>query len=260
MLAQKSDSLSIFKLSLTLLHARLSHWQRNVKFSRSLLKRSTSFFDIPSPISVSLIQLQHTQPAPFLLYTAHLAAVEFALTLNPPDVSHALVSCKELRSAAEAREAVPVVLLAHVLQLRVLVDTGMWDCVGDTLSQVERYLGLSYGDASTAASGSATASSPMGDSPQLRKSIDGNKVLQKETDFVAFEDAFEAAMAVHALIMGVVYYTHVGAAHGASARLSHLHALLDGDVLSMFPEGIVEVFSFVATSKYEWVLMTYTSG
>ena len=48
-------------------------------------------------------------------------------------------------------------------------------------------------------------------------------------------------MAVHLLMISVVYYTHVGEAAEVSPRLSHLHALLDSEVLEKFPEGHLEV-------------------
>ena len=56
-----------------------------------------------------------------------------------------------------------------------------------------------------------------------------------------FENPCEAAMAVHLLMLSVVYYTHTGEAAEVSPRLSHLHALLDSEVLDKFPDGIIEV-------------------
>ena len=76
------------------------------------------------------------------------------------------------------------------------------------------------------------------------------------TTFIMFEDPCEAAMAVHLLMLAVVYYTHVGEAAEVSPRLSHLHALLDSEVLEKFPEGYVEVnvLSRLVCSALLWLI------
>ena len=102
----------------------------------------------------------------------------------------------------------------------------MWDAVEDALSFAESILGLSFNDSSP---------SPKG------KEIANN-------DFIHFDDAFEAAMAIHTLQLGVVYYTHVGKARAATPRLHHLHALLDSDSLNHFATGTLEVIFFVTSS------------
>lgn len=124
--------------------------------------------------------------------------------------------------AAESLKDPPVVILTHVLRLRMLVDAAMWDNVQDSLSLAESALGLVYQDAPPSANSK------------------GMKEKEKE-DFILFENAFEASMAVHTLILGVVYHTHVGQASKASPRLSHLHGLLDSDVLKLFSNGTLKV-------------------
>ena len=114
-----------------------------------------------------------------------------------------------------------MVLLTHVLRLRILVDAAMWDNVEDSLSLAESALGLIYEDAPP---------------PSSSKEERGG---EKE-NCIVFENAFEASMAVHTLILGVVYYTHVGQASKASPRLSHLHGLLDSDILKLFPNGTLK--------------------
>lgn len=52
-------------------------------------------------------------------------------------------------------------------------------------------------------------------------------------------------MAVHTLMMAVVYFTHIGSHAETSPRLSHLHALLDSGALEKFAEGIVEVCGYM---------------
>lgn len=85
---------------------------------------------------------------------------------------------------------------------------------------------------------------------------------ETQDDFIFFEDPFEAAMAVHTLIMSVIYYTYVGVASEAAPRLSHLHALLDSSVLDKFPDGIVQVrisFSCNAAAS-EMAILQYSVG
>jgi hypothetical protein len=62
-----------------------------------------------------------------------------------------------------------------------------------------------------------------------------------ETAFLDFENPFECAMALHTLIISIIYYTHTGASADASPRLSHLHALLDAGALTRMPDGVVPV-------------------
>ena len=59
-------------------------------------------------------------------------------------------------------------------------------------------------------------------------------------------------MAVHVLMMSVVFFTHVGNAEEASPRLSHLHALMDSGVLEKFPDGIVEVRAYTILGTVFW--------
>ena len=98
----------------------------------------------------------------------------------------------------------------------------MWAEVPDALNAAEQALGLSYQPSTT---------------PKPRKP-------GEQEEFISFEDSFEAAMAVHVLMMSVVFFTHVGNAEEASPRLSHLHALMDSGVLEKFPDGIVEVRAY----------------
>lgn len=66
-----------------------------------------------------------------------------------------------------------------------------------------------------------------------------------DATFLDFDDPFECTMALHTLIIGIVYYTHMGASAESSPRLSHLHALLDAGALTKMPEGVVPVCAFI---------------
>ena len=113
----------------------------------------------------------------------------------------------------------------------------------ESIWRAEAALGLSYEPASTPkprkpleqSQGNGVAEAGSGKQPAKMK---GPAVA--EQTFIMFENPFEAAMAVHLLILAVVYYTHAGEAAEVSPRLSHLHALLDSDVLDKFPDGHVE--------------------
>ncbi|THH06827.1 hypothetical protein EW145_g3811 [Phellinidium pouzarii] len=216
LLVQQNPARAVYKQMLTLLHSRLAHWQQNEKYSRILLKRLVSIF--PSPNSTTK-QFEVTRTPSWLVYTTHLTAISHALSTVPPDHKLAFSTIQDLFSASEQLEDPPVKLLTHVLRLRTLVDAGMWESVSDSLTLAESVLGVSY---------------------DISSSSTSDKGKKKE-EFMCFEDPFEAAMAIHTLIMGVVYYTHLGQAKASSLRLSHLHALLDSDVLEMFPNGTIDI-------------------
>lgn len=128
-------------------------------------------------------------------------------------------------------------MLAHVLRLRILVAANMWGDVANALHRVETVLGLSYDAVTT-----PKPRPPNGQAQGQESSIvNPSDTKRSEENFIFFEDSFEAAMAVHTLMMSVVYYTHIGSGVEAGPRLSHLHALLDSGALDKFPEGIVEV-------------------
>lgn len=125
-----------------------------------------------------------------------------------------------------------ITLLAHVLRLRILVAANMWGEVAGALQRVEAALGLSYQPATT----------PKPRHPgDPSSSSTGQLQPQSTEEFIFFDNPLEAAMAVHTLMMSVVYFTHIGSAAEAGPRLSHLHALLDSGALDKFPEGAVEV-------------------
>lgn len=112
----------------------------------------------------------------------------------------------------------------------------MWSEVVVTIQLAEAGLGLSYEPATTPKPAAAPGKENVGVSPEK-----GKDRSKDHDEFISYEDPFEAAMAVHTLMMSVVYFTHVGAAANASPRLSHLHALLDSGALETFPDGTVEV-------------------
>ena len=114
----------------------------------------------------------------------------------------------------------------------------MWNEVGPALRVVEDTLGLSYETAGSTPKPPSTAHTlPPSASVSTEPGVQA---------FTSFEDEFESSMAVHALIMGVVFHTHAGKASDATLRLTHLHTLLDSGATKRIPHGIVQV-SFVST-------------
>ncbi|KLO07025.1 hypothetical protein SCHPADRAFT_837227 [Schizopora paradoxa] len=210
LMAQRLSTLSVYKQSLLLLQARLAHWQQNVKFSRSLVKRLSSSFTFPNPDQVFDVP----STPPWLIYSTYLTSISHCISQVPPDYNLALSTLDDILNAADRLGDLSIKLLTHILKLRICFDAVLWDDVGPSLTYAEGALGLSYDE------------------------IDSGT---KEKTFVSFEDPFEASMAVHFLIMAVVYFTHVGDATSASKRLMHLHALLDSDVLKLFPTGTIQI-------------------
>lgn len=241
LLSRTNPSLAIYKQTLALLHAKFAYHQQNYKFSRTLLKRITG---ARSGVSGSFS---------WITYTAYLTSISYALQQKPPDIPTALSAVEDLASISQRRGDLRMSLLCHVLRLRMLVDAGMWQNVGEALLQAESALGLSYDQSPRRADGSPAKGSPAKGSPAKGSSSTGSpeksRVI-KEQIFIMFDDPLEVSMVLHVLIMGIVYYTHGGNAAAASPRLSHLHALLDSDALSKFPEGVVDasILSHVAAN------------
>ena len=148
---------------------------------------------------------------------------------------------------AQRHDHPQIILLSHVLRLRILVAANMWSEVAAAVQLAESAMGLSYSPATTPKprqpgkeNVSVNIDSPNR-TPQGKQREDRSDAPDTQDEFVSFEDSFEAAMAVHTLIMSVIYYTYVGMASESAPRLSHLHALLDSGALDKFPDGIIQV-------------------
>lgn len=148
-----------------------------------------------------------------------------------------------------------VVLLTRVLRLRQLVSSGVWDQVNEALTEAEEALGMEFSSEIDASSQQPAGISPRKGlritdmntvhmnppSPIKNTTQKTAEVAQSsphvsaagpsESSFKMYDAYFEKSMALHTLIIGVVFYTYVGRVTDASQRLSHLHALLDAGVL-----------------------------
>ncbi|KAJ8495087.1 hypothetical protein ONZ51_g1909 [Trametes cubensis] len=249
-IAQKHPSLRAYKHQLALLQAQLSQWQHKTKFARNQIRNLISSLMPTDPPHVlysaqlALISLL-TAPATAPKTTAHGVSPTDKPQNHPrppapqptaQDVHAALAVVQELEDRAVAQKHNQVAILARVLRTRILVAASMWSDVHDALQRAEAALGLSYEAASTPKPRKPSASQGKGQSQTQQQ-----QQSAPEQTFIMFEDAFEAAMAVHLLMLSIVYHTHGGEAAEVSPRLSHLHALLDSEVLDKFPNGHVEI-------------------
>ncbi|KAI0706088.1 hypothetical protein BC835DRAFT_1312173 [Cytidiella melzeri] len=230
-IAQKHPSLRSLRVHLSLLQVQLSQWQDKTKFARTQIR--------------NLISSLRPMDSPSVVYSAHLAAISLyaapksvsassssstahssPFTNGLQDVQAALSAVQDMEAFSLEHGHTRITLLAQVLRLRIAVAASMWQDVASAIAKVESALGLSYDPPTT---------------PKPRQTEAATPATAKEASFVFFESPFEAAMAVHALIMTVNYFTHMGSAAETAPRLSHLHALLDSCVLEKFADGTVEV-------------------
>jgi len=106
-------------------------------------------------------------------------------------------------------------VLALVLELRDLVHNGFWNDVGILLQKVESALTLKF------------ASEPVDPETVMSPRVMSN---------------LEKVLAIHVLIIGVIFHTYIGDNAHANTRMKSLHDMLDGGALDAFgPSGIVEV-------------------
>lgn len=139
------------------------------------------------------------------------------LSLN---ASHtALIFVDKLRDSSLHYQHSHVTLLSHVLRLRILVVGEFWPDAGLASHTAEDALGLRYETVSDLAS-TAPTTSPT---------------------YIDFEDQFECVMALHTLVLSIIYYARTGISSESSVRLSHLHALLDAKTLGCFGDGSIKV-------------------
>lgn len=140
----------------------------------------------------------------------HLSFNEFQAAITLVD---------KLRDSSFKHQHSHVTLLSHVLRLRILVVGAFWPDAGLASRTAEDALGLHYKTVSPLAS-STPATSPT---------------------YIAFEDRFECVMALHTLVFSIIYYAKTGISSESSARLSHLHALLDAKGLGSLGDGSIKV-------------------
>ncbi|KDQ51183.1 hypothetical protein JAAARDRAFT_41451 [Jaapia argillacea MUCL 33604] len=248
LITQKHPSLRPYRLHLSLLQSRFVQWQHNTKFARNLLSRLSSSF-LP------------TDP-PHILYSSYLATINnlctptktpsqsqshspsslLSVQYSNQDLHTALSTISDLQDLSNVKKHEDVTLLSHVLRLRVLVLAGMWESVPDALKVCEEALRLSY----QPSLGTPKPSNPNPQPSQSSQhpSSSAPPIPTPPTppqQFPVFKGVFEGAMAIHTLVMAVVFFTHIGNSPEASPRLTHLHILLDSGILNKCVNGIVDI-------------------
>ena len=198
------SSLQKYKHQITLAHAEFSLWRQKPKFSLTLLRRLTT--------SVSSLDSPQTSYLAFLkIISQHLSLHEFHAALPFVD---------RLRDSSFQHQHSHVTLLSHVLRLRILVVGEFWPDAGLASRTAEDALGLRYQTVSALASATPTTF----------------------PTYLDFEDRFECVMALHTLVLSIIYYAKTGISSESSVRLSHLHALLDAKALGCPGDGSIKVY------------------
>jgi hypothetical protein len=254
-------SLRPYKVHLTLLSARLAQNQLNHKFSQTTLRRLLASGLSPND-------------PPHLLYTSHLAYIKSlseahhgagdggAGTPNTRNM-RTLAAIQDLQSAANARGHGDVVKLAALLRLQNLIQMGFpMEMVQEGLSAMEGLLDFpvdqsvqspapppppqnaSYQMQARSASTQSQSQTPNRPSPHQMLLDTAALFAQLKT-----RTQNDKVFLVYTLILGVIFYTHVGDAAATEARTKVLHEMLDGQALGAFgPFGILQI-SFPASSS-----------
>ncbi|KAJ3488633.1 hypothetical protein NLJ89_g11594 [Agrocybe chaxingu] len=127
-IANKHPSLRIYKTQLTHLSSKLALYQNNPRFAQNTLKKHLANTILPSD-------------PPHVQYSAHLAYISCLSTIpNTDDDRHqhssssgrlsVLTAIREFHRVATDNGHAQVALLATVLELRELVQAGLWSKVG----------------------------------------------------------------------------------------------------------------------------------
>jgi hypothetical protein len=132
-----------------------------------------------------------------------------------------------LRDIALRNKHTEIASLTMVLELRELLQGGMWTRLSEVLKKTEDHINIS----SVLECDSKSPSSPsMAGSPAAVKSIGlGSTDIQ-------------TVLVVYTLVIGVLFFTYAGDGLNAQSRMKKLHEILDGGALDAFGEfGIVKV-------------------
>ncbi|KAG7451717.1 uncharacterized protein BT62DRAFT_1030831 [Guyanagaster necrorhizus] len=223
-------TLRLYRPHVTCLTARLLYWQHKSKFALTLLRRLRISF-LPSD-------------PPHATYAAHLTLISLLATSNASstissskDMKAPLSVVHALADLADKNRHFGVKSFALVLTLRTLVSLRLWESVDDSLRLVEEALGIECPSGQVCGEGARpVAAGNQGLWPVYRSNHPPpTQPLPK------FADKLAAVMAIHTLIIGVVFHTFVGNFARASARLTFLHMLMDSGALIAPSSGVVEI-------------------
>jgi hypothetical protein len=133
----------------------------------------------------------------------------------------------DLQEVALRNKHSDVVSLTMVLELRELLQGGMWTRLLDALTKTETHLNIS----STLKCDPKRSSGPS----------KAAKVKSMAPCFLGSTN-FQTVLMVYTLFIGVLFFTYAGDSANAQSRMKELHEMLDGGAIDAFGEsGIVKV-------------------
>ncbi|KAK0450523.1 uncharacterized protein EV420DRAFT_738131 [Desarmillaria tabescens] len=239
-IAQKHPTLRLYRPHVTCLTARLLHWQRKSKFALTLLRRLLNSF-LPSD-------------PPHAIYAAHLTLISHLTTSNssssissPKETKAPLSAIQALADLADNNRHSSVKLYALVLKLRTLVSSNLWESVDDALRSAEEALGIDCLSVQGSAVAEKQVLNSISNTPRSQEGTIAGSPKQPSTptpSMPKFADKLAEIMAIHTLIIGVVFHTFVGNFARASTRLTLLHMLMDSGVLITSGSGVVVEITF----------------
>ena len=132
-----------------------------------------------------------------------------------------------LQEVALRNNHLDIVSLTMVLELRELLQGGIWTRLFEVLRKTEDDLNIS-----STLECENSSSPPTAGSPATVKNIATCLELTN----------FQTVLMVYTLVIGILFFTYVGDSANAQSRMKKLHEMLDGGALSAFGEsGIVKV-------------------
>jgi hypothetical protein len=186
--------------------------------------------------------------------------------LATSDVDAALAAVEQLHLQAQDRRHDNVVTLTHVLRACVLVTAGRWDELRSALVLAEQALSLDFAPpilikptpspivsreslrsqflvqppfTSTQDQSVKPTSSPV--KPAAASPASPSAMPSSSLSTTMPSTPLLTALTLHILMLSTLFHSHAGDTEPASARLAHLHALLDNNALDSFPDGTVSV-------------------
>ncbi|KAK0209314.1 hypothetical protein DFS33DRAFT_1498375, partial [Desarmillaria ectypa] len=236
-IAQKHPTLRLYRPHVTCLTVRLLHWQRKSKFAFTLLRRLLDSFLPSDP--------PHTIYAAHLTLISHLTMSNSSSSISSPKETRAPLSAiQALADLADKNQHFSVKLYALVLKLRTLVSSNLWESVDDALCSAEEALGIECPSGQSSAVIGKQVLASISNTPQSQEGPIAGSPKQPSTPtppVPKFANKLTEIMAIHTLIIGVVFHTFVGNFARANTRLTLLHVLMDSGVLMTSGSGVVEI-------------------
>ncbi|KAK0436222.1 hypothetical protein EV421DRAFT_1981243 [Armillaria borealis] len=208
-IAQKHPTLRLYRPHVTCLAARLLHWQHKSKFALTLLRRLLNSF-LPSD-------------PPHTIYAAHLTFISHLITSNssssissPKETNAPFAAIQALADLADKNRHSSVKSYALVLKLRTLVSSNLWESVDDALRAAEEDLGIdcTSGQACGETAPGKQVLSSIANTPRSQEGPIAGSPKQPSTPtpppMPKFAGKLTEIMAIHTLIIGVVFHTFVG--------------------------------------------------